>query len=143
MYQISRALYRNLSDDIIQSDPASPGRNNHQRVLEACEATVHRLATDPYYFARPARTLLREIRCYFPLAALQRVGLTVEHHLAVASELLARDPGAIAALTGHRLGCRAWVRKGRPCQRAPRFNGYCPSHRHLAEDRAPVAGAVM
>jgi len=63
MDEISRALYRSLSEDILPSDSSASGLSNHQRVLEACEVTVKRLATDPHYFARPARTLLREIRC--------------------------------------------------------------------------------
>ena len=40
-------------------------------------------------------------------------------------------------LAGNRLECRATTRKGTPCQRTPLpHNGYCPSHQHLADERA-------
>ena len=63
MYQISRALYRSLIDEVPVEDRP---RNDEirLRLLEACEATVHRLATDRFYFACPA--LFREIRWCFP-----------------------------------------------------------------------------
>jgi hypothetical protein len=135
MYQISRALYRELADDIIEEPVRAPGApTNRQLVLRACEAAIHRLATDRFYFARPARTLYREIRIYFPMAAQHRVYRTVERHLRVAGSVFASDPKVLFALTGHRLECRAWARKGRPCRRPPSANGYCGSHQHLADD---------
>src|ERR671917_100849 len=49
MFHISRELYRELAPDL-QSD------RDREHVLHACEATVHRLVTDRFYFAHPART---------------------------------------------------------------------------------------
>jgi hypothetical protein len=139
MYQISRALYRDLADDIIVEPARVPGApSNRQLVLWACEAAIHRLATDRFYFARPARSLYREIRIYFPLAAQQRVYGTVQRHLGLAGSVFASDPKLLYALTGHRLECRAWARKGRPCRRPPSANGYCGSHQHLADDALPA-----
>jgi hypothetical protein len=138
MYQISRALYRALADDVIVEPARRPGApTNRQLVLKACEAAIHRLATDRFYFARPERSLYREIRIYFPLAAQQRVYRTVERHLRLAGSVFASDPKILYALTGHRLKCRAWARKGRPCRRPPRVNGYCASHQHLGDDAPP------
>ncbi len=133
MYQISRALYRSLIDEVTVED--RPGNGEiRRRLLEACEATVHRLATDRFYFARPARTLFREIRWCFPVAAQPRVYSIIDEQLNVVAERFAEDPELVFALTGHRMSCRAWARKGRPCGRRPGRDGYCPSHRHLADD---------
>jgi hypothetical protein len=138
MYQISRALYRELADDVIEEPARAPSApTNRQLVLWACEAAVHRLATDRFYFARPARTLYREIRIYFPIATQHRVYRTVERYLRLAGSVFATDPKTLYALTGHRLECRAWARKGRPCRRPPSANGYCASHQHLADDVPP------
>ena len=114
MYQISRALYRSLIDEVTVED--RPGNGEiRRRLLEACEATVHRLATDRFYFARPARTLFREIRWCFPVAAQPRVYSIIDEQLNVLAERFAEDPELVFALTGHRKSCRAWARKGRPC----------------------------
>ena len=143
MYRISRALYRDLVDDIIVEPGRAPGvPTNRQLVLLACEAAIQRLATDRFYFARPALSLYREIRIYFPLAAQQRVYRTVQRHLRLAASVFARDPKLLFALTGHRLECRAWARKGRPCRRPPSVNGYCASHQHLADDVLPAEVAA-
>ena len=45
MYQVSRAIYREISRDIVG------GREEHEAVLRACEATIERLVA--------AHTLLR------------------------------------------------------------------------------------
>ena len=92
MYGFSRAIYRELADEIIE-DPHSARRcTNHERVLRECEAAVARLATDRQYFARPARTLFREIRLYFPMSSQLRVLQVVEHYVALADEFLRRLP---------------------------------------------------
>lgn len=137
MYQISRALYRSLAGELPDGAPVVD--SDHQRVLEACERVVHRLATDRFYFSRPARTLFREIRWYFPRSAQHRVYRIVEHQMALFALIFARNPQTLFALTGHRLECRAATRKGRSCRRTPRRNGYCPSHQHLAEPELHAA----
>jgi hypothetical protein len=139
MYGFSRAIYRELADEIL-IDPHSSRQNaNHERVLRACEAAVERLATDRHYFARPARTLFREIRVCFPMASQLRVLRVVEHYLALADEFLCRLPKNGFDVNGKPLQCRASTRRGSPCQRMPLpRNGYCPSHQHLAEtERLP------
>jgi hypothetical protein len=73
-----------------------------------------------------------------PLAAQERVYRTVQRHLRVAGSVFASDPKVLFALTEHRLECRAWARKGRPCRRPPGVNGYCGSHQHLADDSFPA-----
>ena len=135
MYQFSRAIYRELAGDIVESgDDAGSSTSNHARVLQACESAVERLATDRHYFAHPTRTLFADIRTYFPMCAQQRVYRVVERYLAVAGEYFASLPPQGYDVNGNPLQCRATTRKGTPCQRMPlSVNGYCPSHQHLAE----------
>lgn len=133
MYRFSRAIYRELSDEILEHDLEHPNAN-HERVLRACEAAVERLATDRHYFARPARTLFMDIRAYFPMSAQRRVLTVVRRYLEFADEYLSNRPQDGFDAYGNPLQCRASTRKGSPCQRAPLpHNGYCPSHQHLAE----------
>jgi len=134
MYRFSRAIYRELAEDIVE-DRHSPGSHvNHERVLRACEVAVERLATDRRYFAHPARTLFCDIRAYFPMNAQLRVLRVTERYLSLADEFLRRLPQNGFDAYGNPLQCRASTRKGTPCQRMPLpHNGYCPSHQHLAE----------
>jgi hypothetical protein len=133
MYRFSRAIYRELSAEIVEEDPAHPYLN-HERVLRACEAAVERLATDRHYFARPARTLFLDIRVYFPMHAQGRVWRVVERYMTFADEFLRSRPQSSFDINGNPILCRASTRKGTQCQRTPLAeNGYCPSHQHLAE----------
>ena len=77
MYQISRSIYRELEADIIEDRLHADGPTNHERVLHACEAAVHRLTTDRHYFARPSRTLFLDIRAFVPLSAQLHVSRVV------------------------------------------------------------------
>jgi hypothetical protein len=142
MYRFSRAIYRELADEIIE-DPYSGCHTNHERVLRACEAAVERLATDRRYFAHPSRTLFTDIRAHFPMNAQMRVLRVIERYLDLADEFLSRLPQNGFDAYGNPLQCRASTRKGTPCQRMPLpHNGYCPSHQHLAEtelEPAPIA----
>jgi hypothetical protein len=142
MYQFSRAIYRELAPYISPPASGAPG-GNHEHVLHACEAAVERLATDRYYFARPARTLFCDIRAYFPMSAQERVHQVVNGYIDLAQRYLSENPAAAyAAVSNKPLQCRATTRKGAACQRVPLpHNGYCPSHQHLAdtEDREPIA----
>jgi len=134
MYGFSRAIYRELADEIIKDPQSAPMHANHERVLRACETAVERLATDRHYFAQPARTLFREIRAYFPMSTQLRVLRVVEHYIALADEFVLRMPKNGFDVNGNPLQCRASTRKGSQCQRMPlAHNGYCPSHQHLAE----------
>ncbi len=135
MYQFSRAIYRELARDI--TDVHATGRNGHEAVLHACEATMERLSTDRHYFAKPARTLFSDIRPYFPMSAQARVWVVVQQGISCAEEWLANQPRHGYDANGNPLQCRATTRRGTACQREPLpRNGYCPSHQHLAETEA-------
>jgi hypothetical protein len=141
MYHFSRSIYRELAPLIVEERACHAGPSNHERVLRACEASVHRLATDWHYFARPSRTLFNDIRIYFPITAQRRVYCVVDRYMTFAREYFASRPLAGYDIDGNRLECRATTRRGTQCQRAPLpHNGYCPSHQHLAEPRdVPLA----
>ena len=133
MYRFSRAIYRELADEVIE-DPYGGLYLNHERVLKACESAVERLATDRHYFAHPSRTLFNDIRVYFPMTAQLRVLRVIQRYLELADQFLSRLPQNGFDAYGNPLQCRASTRKGTPCQRMPLpHNGYCPSHQHLAE----------
>ncbi len=145
MYRFSRAIYRELAEEIVEDPHAADPHVNHERVLRACEAAVERLATDRRYFAHPARTLFCDIRAYFPMCTQRRVLRVIELYLEMADEFLRRLPQNGFDAYGNPLQCRASTRKGTPCQRMPLpHNGYCPSHQHLAETEevAPVLVAA-
>ena len=134
MYQFSRAIYRELADEILADEQGSSPLGNHERVLRACEAAVERMAFDRHYFARPTRTLFNDIRVHFPVCAQHRVYRVIDRTLTACDEFLARQPQNGLDVAGNPLQCRATTRKGTPCQRMPLpRNGYCPSHQHLAE----------
>lgn len=135
MYQFSRAIYRELAPHLAETRNGQASLSSHQEVLRACESTVERLATDRFYFAKPARTLFSDIRIYFPMSAQERVYKVVTRYISMAQQYLAENPvAAYMAVSGKPLQCRATTRKGAACQRVPLpHNGYCPSHQHLAE----------
>ena len=135
MYQFSRAIYRELAPDIMDSPRLAPtSRPRTAPSCARCEAAVERLAFDRHYFARPARTLFNDIRIYFPIGAQRRVWTVVERYISAAEEWLAAQPRQGYDIEGNPLQCRATTRKGTACQRMPLpHNGYCPSHQHLAE----------
>src|ERR1700761_5707208 len=81
MYRFSRAIYRELAEEIMEDPHSACPHANHERVLRACEAAVERLATDRHYFARPARTLFCDIRAYFPMNAQSRVYHVIDRYL--------------------------------------------------------------
>jgi hypothetical protein len=140
MYQLSRAIYRELCPDI------DGGREAHEQVLRACEATIQRLVADRHYFARPARFLFQEVRPHLAMQAQPRAWRVIDGYIACAIDVLERMPRNGFDVNGEPLQCRATTRRGTPCQRVPlHHNGYCPSHQHLAEtenvevrDGAPV-----
>jgi hypothetical protein len=128
MYQVSRAIYRELAADVVG------GRDAHERVLKACETTVERMVNDRHYFARPARTLFQDVRPHIALPAQGRTWEVVQAYLRFAEQLLEQIPTNGLDANGRPLQCRATTRRGTPCQRVPLHdNGYCPSHQHLAD----------
>ena len=137
MYQVSRAIYRELARDI------AGGRDEHEAVLHTCEATIERMVADAHYFARPARTLFRDLRPHFDIAQWPRVWHVVHRYVSAAQDVLERLPQIGLDANGNPLQCRATTRRGTPCQRVPlHSNGYCPSHQHLAETEEVEVMAV-
>jgi hypothetical protein len=138
MYQFSRLIYRELSP-LVVDQPCQPGKGR-QRLLRSCEAAVERLATDRYYFARPARTLFNDVRDLFPLGAQLRVYQVIDRYMRLATEYVDQHARAGVTFDGSPLCCHATTRKGTACQRVPLPGSkYCPSHRHLEEELDVVA----
>jgi hypothetical protein len=134
VYQLSRAIYRELAPLVDESRPSWQQCSNREMVLHSCEKTVERLAKDRRHFAKPARSLFNEIRVYFSLASQLRVYMIVQRNIDLAHELLARMPELELSSDGLPRSCQAMTRKGRPCQRPPLPRSeYCPSHQHLTE----------
>jgi hypothetical protein len=139
MYRFSRSIYRELAPRVIESPHG--GNSPRQQVLEACEATMDRLAQDRRYFARPARSLFSEVRCHFPISDQLYVYKVIERNVNLAIDYVERMPAELG-LDGLPRHCRASTRKGTPCQREPLPNrDYCPSHKHLEEplEATPIA----
>ena len=138
MYQYSRAIYRSIKD---LTDPyVDPATQLEYRraVLDACEQTMERLASDPHYFANPDRTLFQDIRRYFPIRSQAHVAWCVTKVVTAACDFIQEQIEA-GAFDGGVARCRATTRKGKPCQRTPLpEREYCPSHQHL-EQRSKVA----
>jgi hypothetical protein len=132
IYQLSRAIYRELAPYIVPEQPHQGG--SREQVLRACEGAMARLVLDGRHFAKPARSLFNEIRGHFSIAAQLRVYLVVKHNVEVALRLLARVPEQELEGNGRPRTCQAMTRKGNPCQRPPLpRSDYCPSHQHLTE----------
>jgi hypothetical protein len=133
MYRFSRSIYRELSPRVIESPDDPTGCAGKQRVLDACESTVRRLAHDRRYFARPTRTLFSEIRTAFSMNDQLHVYSVVDTYLSLAIEHLEQLP-VDGWLGGKPPECQAHTRRGTPCQRTPLpGRDYCPSHKHLEE----------
>ena len=134
MYQFSRAIYRELSGDVLAGRPEVVSERREQ-LLRTCEAAMERLATDRHYFARPVRTLFNDTRCLFPMNAQLRVYRIVEHHVLLAAAYVDSQAREGVTFDGSPLRCHATTRKGTSCQRVPLpASKYCPSHKHLDED---------
>jgi hypothetical protein len=137
MYQFSRSIYRELAPRVEDDGDAAQVSAARHEVLEACEATMMRLATDRRYFARPTRTLFSEVREHFALAEQVHVYMVIERYVDVAVDYLESLPDDVT-LDGRPRQCLASTRKGTPCRREPLpGRDYCPSHKHL-EETQPV-----
>jgi len=131
MYQYSRAIYRSIKDLTDPYVDAQTQLEYRRAVLEACEQTMERLATDPHYFANPDRTLFQDIRRYFPITYQAQVAWAVTEGIGAAVGYIEAQIEA-GAFDGGVARCRATTRKGKPCQRTPLpEREYCPSHQHL------------
>ena len=138
MYQYSRAIYRSIKDLVDPYVDPSTRLEYRRQVLDACEQTMERLATDPLYFAKPERALFQDIRRYFPITSQAQVAWAVSEGVSAACAFIESQIEA-GAFDGGVSRCRATTRKGKPCQRTPLpEREYCPSHQHL-ETRSRVA----
>jgi hypothetical protein len=134
MYRFSRSIYRELSPRVTEDPFGGSSVSNRQKVLDACEATIRRLAYDRRYFARPARTLFNDVRVYFPISEQVHVYRVIDRNIKLAIGFIAQLEMDGIGLDGQPAHCRASTRKGTPCQRQPLVGrDYCPSHKHLEE----------
>lgn len=142
MYQFSRAIYRELADEV--SPQPSGGRGEAQaRLLRECEGAMERLATDRHYFAHPVRTLFNDVRSLFPISSQLHVYRTIEHHMLEAVEYVDTQARDGVTFDGSPLCCHATTRKGSACQRVPLPGSkYCPSHKHLEEAKSEELAAA-
>ena len=137
MLEFSRALYRELADDV-DAGPHLDAVHARLHVLRSAEACIDRLSTDRQYFARPARSLFLELRWCFPMGAQSKVFATVKRVIAAAERHLDEVAPFGQEADGTPLRCPAFTRQGTPCRRAPLPGSrHCPSHRHLDLDDAP------
>ena len=133
MYQYSRAIYRSMKDHIDPYSDRETQLESRRAVLEACEQTMERLASDPLYFAKPERALFQDIRRYFPITAQAQVAWAVNQGVKAAVDFIEEQIES-GLLDGGIARCRATTRKGKPCQRTPLPDrDYCPSHQHLEQ----------
>jgi hypothetical protein len=134
MYQFSRSIYRELSDEVL-SDRYGDKCENRERLLRWCEQSLERLATDRHYFAHPAKTLFGDVRGLFPMTSQMRVYGIVQRHMELATEYVDQQARAGVTFDGSPLCCHATTRRGTSCQRVPLPGSkYCPSHKHLEEE---------
>jgi hypothetical protein len=136
MYQFSRVIYRTIKDKIDPYVNPDARLEYRREVLEACEQTMERLASDPHYFAKPDRALFQDIRRYFPITAQAQVAWAVREGVGAAVAFIEQQIEA-GAFDGGVARCRATTRKGKACQRTPLpEREYCPSHQHLERSKA-------
>lgn len=133
-HHLSRSLYRRLAP-MLEDDRRNLG-HSRRALLDACETTMKRLATDADYFAYPSKFLFMEIRPLFPICAQLQLRKMVDRALTEAAAVLEVQRALI------RQDCAALTRKGTQCRRDPVGGAkYCPSHRHLEYELEAVAGA--
>ena len=134
MYQYSRSLYRELAADVI------PGRGENvaetrSRFLRACESSMERLALDRHYFAKPVKTLFRDVRHFFHISKQMRVYRTCSETMTLAKEYVDSQLRDGVTFDGSPVCCHASTRRGTACLRVPLpGTKYCPSHKHLEEE---------
>src|SRR5947209_6028743 len=104
MYQFSRSLYRELAD-LVVDDRVATAAENRQHFLVACEGAFKRLASDRHYFARPARSLFRDVRGYFAMTSQMRVYLAIDRHMAFATQYVDQREREGISLDGNPLCC--------------------------------------
>jgi hypothetical protein len=101
MYQYSRAIYRSIKDLVDPYVDPETRLEYRRQVLDACEQTMERLATDPLYFAKPERALFQDIRRYFPITSQAQVAWAVSEGVSAACAFIESQIEASRA-SGHR-----------------------------------------
>ena len=140
MYQFSRSLYRELANDVV-STRGEDVAIARQWFLKRCEYSMERLALDRHYFAKPVKTLFRDVRHFFPMTEQLRVFRMCEKHMRLATEYVDSQLREGVTFDGSPVCCHASTRRGTACQRMPLpGTRYCPSHKHL-DDEFDVAAA--
>jgi len=139
MYQFSRSMFRELSPGVVPARGEDEG-TTRMRFLQACEASVERLAMDRHYFAKPVKTLFNDVRHFFPMGDQLHVYRVCERHMQLATEFVDTQLRAGTTFDGSPVCCHASTRRGTPCARVPLpGTKYCPSHKHLDEELEVVA----
>jgi hypothetical protein len=140
MYQFSRSLYRQLAEEVVPSRGEDVAITR-QHFLRSCEISMERLALDRHYFAKPVKTLLNDVRHFFPMSEQLRVYRLCKEHMTLATEFVDNRLRTGVTFDGSPACCHASTRRGSPCRRVPLpGRKYCPSHKHL-EDVVAVAAA--
>ena len=128
MYQFSRSLYRELASDVVST--------RGEDVVVARQWFLQR------YFAKPVKTLFRDVRHFFPMTDQMRVYRACERHMTEATEYVDSQLRTGVTFDGSPVCCHASTRRGTACQRMPLpGTRYCPSHKHL-DDEYDVAAAA-
>jgi hypothetical protein len=141
MYQFSRSLYRELANDVV-STRGEDVVVARQWFLKRCEYSMERLALDRHYFAKPVKTLFRDVRHFFPMTEQLRVYRACERLMTQATEYVDSQLRTGVTFDGSPVCCHASTRRGTACQRMPLpGTRYCPSHKHL-DDEFDVAAAA-
>jgi hypothetical protein len=141
MYQFSRSLYRELANDVVSTrgEDVAVAR---QWFLKRCEYSMERLALDRHYFAKPVKTLFRDVRHFFPMTEQLRVYRACDRLMTQATEYVDSQLRTGVTFDGSPVCCHASTRRGTACQRMPLpGTRYCPSHKHL-DDEFDVAAAA-
>jgi hypothetical protein len=125
MQRLTRDLWRALKPSLMP-DPRRPGWSE-QYLLDACEASVARLAADPRSEPMASRTLFSTARSLMRAQDQLLASHIIERHLARARGYFEVERGA-QGLDGTPR-CAALNRKGKPCGREPIWGTpFCVSH---------------
>jgi hypothetical protein len=125
LHRFTRDLWRALKPSLMP-DPRRPGWSERY-LLQACEATVARLAADPQSEPMAARTLFSTARSLMRAQDQLRTSDVIDRHLARARAYFETQRGAQGLDGAPR--CAALNRKGRPCGREPMWGTpFCVSH---------------
>ena len=125
MQRFSRDLWRALTPSLMP-DPRRPGWSEGY-LLEACEASVARLAADPRSEPMAARTLFSAARSLMRAQDQLLASHLIDRHLARARAYFEVERGN-QGLDGNPR-CAALNRKGKPCGREPIWGTpFCVSH---------------